>query len=295
MTSKFVKDFIKAIFKTQLMDFTLCMEAYLIAGIQVGVVSNHVQEVLELKKQIATLIIQKLRTGIHCMNYNNFENLITAKYGVTYKGWPLAKFCCPSNIGLCNELTILLHIFKTGVAYFHLMSADEFQKWRDDRIQASIVQAQQTGSQDSQDTINNEPSIPTMALQQTTPQQPPTSAPAHSALHFGSTPSLPPSSPAPSQLFPASAPSQSLSATTPASTTLPHTHAQTHIDGNTQQEHIPPLGVTFINAVIAQDGLSIVGTKRQCKHRSDNAPKPKNSQSAHGENILPSAITSTQP
>ncbi|PCH35252.1 hypothetical protein WOLCODRAFT_155927 [Wolfiporia cocos MD-104 SS10] len=85
VTSNRVKKFFENTLKLLVADIGLCMEAYLISGVQ-GAVDSHVQGVSELKKKTAEIILRKLnevaKTKIKHMFYPNFNEMITAKYEV---------------------------------------------------------------------------------------------------------------------------------------------------------------------------------------------------------------------
>ena len=78
------------------------------------------------------------------MYYNNFETNITAKYGVVCEGWPLSKFCCPSDVGSRTELMVLHHAFESGSARFRAMDAEEFKKWQDKQFHTAIGRIEST-------------------------------------------------------------------------------------------------------------------------------------------------------
>ncbi|PCH39059.1 hypothetical protein WOLCODRAFT_44685, partial [Wolfiporia cocos MD-104 SS10] len=132
VTSNRVKEFFENTLKLLVANIGLRMEAYLISGVQ-GAVDSHVQGVSELKKKTAEIILRKLnevaKTKIKRMFYPNFDEMITAKYGVIHINWPLQKFCSPSNIGSRNELQVLYRAFESGTTYFRLMDPDEFKCW----------------------------------------------------------------------------------------------------------------------------------------------------------------------
>ena len=59
------------------------------------------------------------------MFYENFEDHITAKYGLVIEGWPLDKIISPGAINSRPELTVLLNAWKTGVARFRRLAPEE--------------------------------------------------------------------------------------------------------------------------------------------------------------------------
>ncbi|GBE88967.1 hypothetical protein SCP_1403750 [Sparassis crispa] len=93
--------------KMDILTFAIKMEAFGISGVE-GVVMNHVQEVLELKRKTAALINQKLNDiapmGPVKMWYKGFDDRITVCHRVTVENWPLLKFISPGDVTLKNEL-----------------------------------------------------------------------------------------------------------------------------------------------------------------------------------------------
>ncbi|KAG1729063.1 uncharacterized protein EDB91DRAFT_1085846 [Suillus paluster] len=73
------------------------------------------------------------------MFYVNFEENITAKYGVVCEGWPLLKFCSPGDIGSHTEVKVLNSAWKTGTAKFWKMSKAEFKQWDEGRFQPKLI------------------------------------------------------------------------------------------------------------------------------------------------------------
>lgn len=47
------------------------------------------------------------------MNYKNYDDQIVAKYCVRLIGWPLDKFCNPSELSTISEATLLLRALQT--------------------------------------------------------------------------------------------------------------------------------------------------------------------------------------
>ena len=63
------------------------------------------------------------------MYYTNFDRAITEKYQVVLEGWPLEKFCSPSEIASQNEVSVLMTSFESGATRFRKLSPMEFKKW----------------------------------------------------------------------------------------------------------------------------------------------------------------------
>jgi hypothetical protein len=123
---------------------------------------------LQLKHQISSLVLEKLReheanisrllslinhagevtkTKVSRMFYQNFDENITAKYGVVIKNWPLQKFCSPGDIGSRIELKVLYQSWQSGATYFQKLSREELSQWEEDQFQARLQETQDsTGS-----------------------------------------------------------------------------------------------------------------------------------------------------
>jgi len=72
------------------------------------------------------------------MYYSNFDHFITEKYHVVLEGWPLEKFCSPSDIASRNEISVLMASFESNSTRFCKLSMAEFEKWSDDRFNAAV-------------------------------------------------------------------------------------------------------------------------------------------------------------
>lgn len=73
------------------------------------------------------------------MYYSNFDKHVTEKYGILMKGWPLPKFCNPSEVGSKVELEVLFNAWETGQAYFERLSQSDWDAWCEARFQASLA------------------------------------------------------------------------------------------------------------------------------------------------------------
>jgi hypothetical protein len=90
-----------------------------------------------MKKSLTIIILDKLRevhviciiillTGLFIglaagvpvprMYYTNFDRSITDKYHIIIEGWPLEKFCSPSEIVSRNEVSVLMASFESGTS-----------------------------------------------------------------------------------------------------------------------------------------------------------------------------------
>ena len=63
------------------------------------------------------------------MYYTNFDHKITAKYCVICNGWPLSKFCSPSDLHSRNEVEILCNAWKSDTTYFCRLTDKEWTQW----------------------------------------------------------------------------------------------------------------------------------------------------------------------
>ena len=63
------------------------------------------------------------------MYYTNFNHAITEKYHVILEGWPLEKFCSPSDIQSQTEISVLMKSLESGATRFHKLSSTEFEQW----------------------------------------------------------------------------------------------------------------------------------------------------------------------
>lgn len=63
------------------------------------------------------------------MYYSNFDENITAKYGVKVIGWPLDKFCPPSDLTSRVEVLLLFRAWESGTARFYKMTTQELDDW----------------------------------------------------------------------------------------------------------------------------------------------------------------------
>jgi hypothetical protein len=74
------------------------------------------------------------------MFYQNFDNNITAKWGIVIRNWPLPKLCSPSDVGSRNEVRVLYQAWESGTTYFQKMTEDEFNEWEDNRFKDALDQ-----------------------------------------------------------------------------------------------------------------------------------------------------------
>jgi hypothetical protein len=98
------------------------------------------------------------------MYYQNFDDNITAKFGVVVENWPLKKFCNPSEVGSRYELKTLFHAWQSGATRFRQLSDVELEEWEEQRFQSKLHTTEQNGDKDVDE--NSEPAP------NTTPQSP---------------------------------------------------------------------------------------------------------------------------
>lgn len=72
------------------------------------------------------------------MYYTNFDIKITQKYGVVVEGWPLQKFCSPSDLRSRLELDVLYRAWESGSARFRKLSRDEYIAWDNVRLEETL-------------------------------------------------------------------------------------------------------------------------------------------------------------
>jgi len=73
------------------------------------------------------------------MAYDRFDELITAKYHVVVKNWPLKKFCNPSSVTSRIELELLFNAWQSGVTYFQKLTDEEMEAWEINRFSSCMA------------------------------------------------------------------------------------------------------------------------------------------------------------
>lgn len=73
------------------------------------------------------------------MQYDRFDDLITRKYGVVVKNWPLKRFCNPSAVATRIELEILFNSWESGATRFEKLSQDELRAWENERFLSQLA------------------------------------------------------------------------------------------------------------------------------------------------------------
>ena len=73
------------------------------------------------------------------MFYTNFDDNITAKYGVIVKNWPLPVFRSPGDIRTVTELNVLYSAWDSGTAHFYKLTTAEAIEWLNERSKNSTA------------------------------------------------------------------------------------------------------------------------------------------------------------
>ncbi|KAK1235910.1 hypothetical protein PQX77_000843 [Marasmius sp. AFHP31] len=118
------------------------VEAFAVAGCDVAKVCKTQKEYAELlKKQITRLVQDGLDEACKgqnvTMQYERFDKLITARYGVVVEGWPTTlEFQKPGGFsGDTNKLLVLHEAWKSGTTHFRKLSPEELTAWQSTRAQ----------------------------------------------------------------------------------------------------------------------------------------------------------------
>ena len=87
----------------------------------------------------ATRLIDICACGIvPKMHYADFDQKITAKYGIVVEGWPLKSFEAPGNLRSLNKLHVLSRAWENGSARFRKMDKEELDEWQEARFQDAL-------------------------------------------------------------------------------------------------------------------------------------------------------------
>jgi len=73
------------------------------------------------------------------MQYNRFDDLITRKYGVVIKNWPLDSFCNPSAVRTRVGLELLFNGWQSGLTHFRKLSKDEMSTWESEQFSSRLA------------------------------------------------------------------------------------------------------------------------------------------------------------
>ncbi|KAG1736612.1 uncharacterized protein EDB91DRAFT_1249918 [Suillus paluster] len=157
-------DFFTACLKSLVHDFAFRLEGFCVAGVQ-GLAKTHIKEVIQLKRQISELVLQKLQTvaalqKVSQMYYQNFDTNVTAQYRIIIENWLLAKFWAPSDISSHNELSVLYCAWESDATQFRCLTDTEFELWEEDQFQAALVRQNEAtveGTQLSEHPLESSP------------------------------------------------------------------------------------------------------------------------------------------
>lgn len=69
------------------------------------------------------------------MNYQNFDLMITSKYGIVLENWPLPTFKAPSDYHSKADMEALYSGWESGTTQFRQLSAEELEHWHVSRGQ----------------------------------------------------------------------------------------------------------------------------------------------------------------
>ncbi|KAL0058926.1 hypothetical protein AAF712_014369 [Marasmius tenuissimus] len=117
------------------------MEAFAVTGCNMASVCKNPKEHADLlKKEIGCMVQDALDeaciTTNLSMQYERFDTIITAKYGVVVEGWPKGlPFQKPGSMGDLDSLLQVHEAWKSGTARFRKLSPEEFSEWKTARVQ----------------------------------------------------------------------------------------------------------------------------------------------------------------
>ncbi|KAG6875042.1 hypothetical protein C0992_005414 [Termitomyces sp. T32_za158] len=137
------QDFFYNTYKVGIHDLCSRFEAYSVAGIE-GVVNKQGDGTAKLKSELISIINENLEALVGPktrMVYVNFESKFTWNLGICLDGWPLPKFCSPSDLKTRAEVTLLLSAWKSGTTHFRQMGQEEWKQWREKRQRTSATTA----------------------------------------------------------------------------------------------------------------------------------------------------------
>ncbi len=186
------------------------------------------------------------------MFYVNFEDHITARFGVVLENWPLKKFAVPGSLSRI-ELEVLLNAWQNGMTRFRDLTDDEWEEWmeayRAGRATALVTSQYALGMHIGAAPLPTTESVPDLEVR-ITPESMPAPVPMLVPVPE-SMPALPMSHATPEQ--PMSTPASDLTPTlvNPPAPTIGQKHT-----------------FNFINAVTNVDGTGLVVPKRTCKART---------------------------
>ncbi|KAG1850258.1 hypothetical protein C8R48DRAFT_778233 [Suillus tomentosus] len=137
------RNFFTACLKSSVHDIAFRLEGFCVAGVK-GLARMHIEEVIQLKRQISELVLKKLQTvaapqKVSRMYYQNFDTNITARYCIIIENWPLTKFRAPGDISSRNELSVLYRAWESDAARFRHPTNTEFELLEEDWFQVALA------------------------------------------------------------------------------------------------------------------------------------------------------------
>ena len=83
------------------------------------------------------------------MYYVNFDDHITAPFGLVIDAWPLEKFAAPGSFSSLPVLTILHNAWQSGATRFRSLSDEEWAAWNQARAEGTATSAAVTLAADA--------------------------------------------------------------------------------------------------------------------------------------------------
>ena len=200
---------------------------------------------------------QAARMPVPRMYYTNFEHAITEKHHVVLEGWPLERFCSPSDIQSRTEISVLMKSLESGATRFRKLSTTEFEDWSEKRFNAKADSTTGPGPTSPPPPLPPSLPIPSPSVsQESVPNDGP--GPGVSTTSGSDIENIPP------------APSQHLSSM--SSMTVPAKRNHTGVNEPLTSQH--PLADAFINAgVTSANGATVMVMAKTRKPRADKGKK----------------------
>ncbi|KZT06701.1 uncharacterized protein LAESUDRAFT_652866, partial [Laetiporus sulphureus 93-53] len=108
-TNDCLSDFIEFTMKSSVADFSARMDGYVLSGVDALIKQKlSKSRFIHSALMLTSLIEEASPCPVVQLTYVNFETNVMIPYWMLIKGWPLSKFCCPSNIGTCMEVQLCL-------------------------------------------------------------------------------------------------------------------------------------------------------------------------------------------
>ena len=202
------------------------------------------------------------------MNYVNFDDAITAKFGIIPDPWPPGvKFQSPSQMTHL-EAEICLHAFQSGAAKFRSLSNDEWQTWLQARYTPKAIEASPTTAPepDASPAADGATTAPTVSLAEGENDH----DPSHAAAERDG---VVPTESAPDSTVPLSA-DKRRGEKHPAEATAEELEARKRARIDPAPNPAPLMSVSFINSATPLDGATFEVPKATRRPRADKG-KPR--------------------